>query len=267
EDHVDPDVKDDGIKDEPMTSKQKCSSSRIVFYYWSMEYAFERLSFAAYRMRMHLHVICDAGPSVSWKVINSFLSDHRNHKRTENEDNDGLTDDELGCQTLTRPTRIESNFETKMDREEEKKMENFLILMGWICHKAYIRQHNRGHKRWNGNHKVDGRNPVNYSYGILLFEAITRRNPVNYGCPSEEMENGAIGMKKKYTRSGVRELQMACVLMFNLHMDFFCARLLYLMYIVVLFARIYLKEVILETLPFLDTGGLISPIHPKRSKG
>ncbi|GKA58888.1 hypothetical protein Tco_0758201 [Tanacetum coccineum] len=231
EDHVDPDVKDDGIKDEPMTSKQKCSSSRIVFYYWSMEYAFERLSFAAYRMRMHLHVICDAGPSVSWKVINSFLSDHRNHKRTENEDN-GLHSEEasMGLQLEIKPIA-----------------------------KPIV--------RWNGNHKVDGRNPVNYSYGILLFEAITRRNPVNYVCPSEEMENGAIGMKKKYTRSGVRELQMACVLMFNLHMDFFCACLLYLMYIVVLFARIYLKEVILETLPFLDTGGLISPIHPKRSKG
>ncbi|GKE16366.1 hypothetical protein Tco_1423943, partial [Tanacetum coccineum] len=48
---------------------------------------FERLSFAAHRMRVHLHVICDAGPSVSWKVINSFLSDHRKRKQAENEDN------------------------------------------------------------------------------------------------------------------------------------------------------------------------------------
>nr|GEW67571.1 hypothetical protein [Tanacetum cinerariifolium] len=41
--------------------------------------------------------------------------------------------------------------------------------------------------RWNNNHKVDGRNPVNYSYEILLFEAITGRNPVNFGRPPEEL--------------------------------------------------------------------------------
>ncbi|GJX51546.1 hypothetical protein Tco_0278391 [Tanacetum coccineum] len=140
EDHVDPDVKDDGIKDEPTTSKQKCSSSRILNAL--------ALLHIGYRMRVHLHVIYDASPPVSRKVINSFLNaseltmkatvfiligfcaiDYMRKdysKMLQNwmlnvySDEDGQTDDELGRQTLTRPTRIESNFETKMDREEEK---------------------------------------------------------------------------------------------------------------------------------------------------
>ncbi|GJT09153.1 50S ribosomal protein L9, chloroplastic [Tanacetum coccineum] len=53
---------------------------------------------------------------------------------------------------------------------------------GWIT-SVEIKPITKSIVRWNSNHKVDGRNPVNYSYGILLLEAITGRNPVNFGHP------------------------------------------------------------------------------------
>ncbi|GJU14342.1 hypothetical protein Tco_1142308 [Tanacetum coccineum] len=54
---------------------------------------------------------------------------------------------------------------------------------GWIT-SVEIKPITKSIVRWNNNHKVDGRNPVNYSYGILLLEAITGRNPViaDYFC-------------------------------------------------------------------------------------